>query len=85
MDPYSCYLFSRLEPLLFLPCSPLIYPHEAEGTLFQTYDFSENLVVLGIEPGISASVVRNSDHQTTEAEFSGQKLSPYMKSIPWLL
>jgi hypothetical protein len=30
--------------------------------------FSENLVVPGIEPGTSASVARDSDHETTEAE-----------------
>jgi hypothetical protein len=40
--------------------------HEAEWTPFQTHYFSENLIALGIEPGTSGSVVRNSDHKTTE-------------------
>jgi hypothetical protein len=40
----------------------LNYPHEAEWTPFQTQHFLENLVVLGIEPGTSGSVARNSDH-----------------------
>jgi hypothetical protein len=40
----------------------LNYPHEAEWTLFQTHYFSENLVTPGMEPGISGSVARNSDH-----------------------
>jgi hypothetical protein len=34
---------------------------------FQTHHFSENLVAPRIEPGISGSVVKNSDHKTTEA------------------
>jgi hypothetical protein len=33
-------------------------------------DCSENLIAPGIEPGTSESVVRNSDHQTTEAVLS---------------
>jgi hypothetical protein len=32
-----------------------------------THNFSENLVVPGIEPGTSGSVARNSDHKTPEA------------------
>jgi hypothetical protein len=36
--------------------------HEAEWNPFQTHYFSENLVAMGIEPGISGSVARNSDH-----------------------
>jgi hypothetical protein len=40
----------------------LSYHHEAEWTLFQTNYFSENLAAPGIEPGISGSVARNSDH-----------------------
>jgi hypothetical protein len=36
--------------------------HEAEWTLFRTHYFSENLVAPEIEPGISGSVARNSDH-----------------------
>jgi hypothetical protein len=35
---------------------------EAEWTPFQTHYFSEKLVMLGIEPGTSGSVARNSDH-----------------------
>jgi hypothetical protein len=42
------------------------YPHEAEWTPFQTHYFSEILIALGIELGISGSVARNSDHNTTE-------------------
>jgi hypothetical protein len=41
-------------------------PHEAEWTPFQTHYFSENLVALGVEPGTSGSVARNSDHWITE-------------------
>jgi hypothetical protein len=40
----------------------LNYPNEAEWTSFRTYYYSENLVALGIEPGTSGSVARNSDH-----------------------
>jgi hypothetical protein len=42
--------------------SLLNYPHEAEWTPFQIHYFSENLVALGIEPGTSGSIARNSDH-----------------------
>jgi hypothetical protein len=45
----------------------LNYPHEAEWTPFQIHYISENLVAPRVEPGTSGSVVRNSDHQTTEA------------------
>jgi hypothetical protein len=38
------------------------YTHEAEWTPFQTHYFLENLVAPGIEPWISGSVARNSDH-----------------------
>jgi hypothetical protein len=31
----------------------LIYPHEAEWIPFQTNCYSENLVVLGVQPGTS--------------------------------
>jgi hypothetical protein len=41
----------------------LSYAHEAEWTHY----FSEKQVAPGIEPGISGSVARNSDHWTTEA------------------
>jgi hypothetical protein len=59
MDPYgrvigfldwSCYFFIQVAP----------------QTPFQTYYFSEILVLPGIEPGISGSVAMNSDHYTTE-------------------
>jgi hypothetical protein len=40
----------------------LISIHEAEWTPFQTHYFSESLVVPGIEPGTSGSVITNSDH-----------------------
>jgi hypothetical protein len=39
----------------------------AEWNPFQIHYFSENLGAPGIEPGISGSVARNSDHYTTEA------------------
>jgi hypothetical protein len=35
-------------------------------TPFQTHYFSENLVGPGIEPGITGSVARSSDHYITE-------------------
>jgi hypothetical protein len=44
----------------------LSYIYEAECTSFQTHYFSKNLVAPGIEPGISGSVARNSDHYNTE-------------------
>jgi hypothetical protein len=44
----------------------LNYPRETEWTPFQTHYFSENLASPGIEPGISGSVAKNSDHQTIE-------------------
>jgi hypothetical protein len=31
--------------------------------------YSENLAAVGIEPGTSVSVIRDSDHKTTEAVF----------------
>jgi hypothetical protein len=49
----------------FLPSSSsviLTSTHEAEWTPFQTHCLSENLEALGIEPGNSGSVARNSDH-----------------------
>jgi hypothetical protein len=45
----------------------LSYIHEAEWTPLQTHCFSETLVALGLEPRTSATVVRKSDHWTTEA------------------
>jgi hypothetical protein len=39
----------------------------AEWTPIQTHCYSENLVVLGIEPGTSRSAARNYDDVTTEA------------------
>jgi hypothetical protein len=50
--------------VLQLPASYYLHCHlslEAEWTQLQTYYFSENLVALGIEPGTSGSVARNSD------------------------
>jgi hypothetical protein len=41
---------------------PLIYPHEAEWTPFQTHCYSENLVAPGIELGTSGSAARNCEH-----------------------
>jgi hypothetical protein len=41
---------------------PPQFTHEAERTPFQTNYFSENLLARGIEPEISGSVARNSDH-----------------------
>jgi hypothetical protein len=49
-----------MEPQLFFS-KLLIYPYEAEWTPFQIHYYSENLVVLGIEPGTSGPVARNSD------------------------
>jgi hypothetical protein len=34
-----------------------IYPHEAEWTQFQTHCYSENVVALEIEPGISGATI----------------------------
>jgi hypothetical protein len=45
----------------------LIYPHEAEWTLFQTYCYSEKLVATGIGPGTSGPVAMNSGHWITDA------------------
>jgi hypothetical protein len=42
----------------------LIYPHEAEWTPSQAY-YSENLVAPVMEPGISWSAAKNSDHKTS--------------------
>jgi hypothetical protein len=50
------------ETLLFLSNRSLIILNEAEWIMFLTHYSSENLVMLGIEPGISESVARNSDH-----------------------
>jgi hypothetical protein len=44
-----------------------MYAHEAEWTQFQTHCYSEILVAPGIELATSATVARNSHHQTTEA------------------
>jgi hypothetical protein len=43
--------------------------------------FSENLVALGIEPEISGSVARNSDHSTTKNYCSGKAKYLYMINI----
>jgi hypothetical protein len=44
----------------FLEIAPQL--SSSEWTPFQTHYFSENLVAPEIEPGISGSVARNSDH-----------------------
>jgi hypothetical protein len=54
--------FSSLELLLFLSSSSSIMLTTLSGPPFQTHYFSENLVAVGIEPGTSGSVARNSDH-----------------------
>jgi hypothetical protein len=38
---------------------------KSDWTPFQTQYFAENVVALGIEPGTSGSIARNSDHETT--------------------
>jgi hypothetical protein len=50
------------EPLLLHSSSSSVILTVAEWTPFQTHYFSENLVVPNIEPGISGSVAKNSDH-----------------------
>jgi hypothetical protein len=45
----------------------LSYLPEAEWILSRTHYFTENIVALGIKSGTTGSVVRDSDHQTTEA------------------
>jgi hypothetical protein len=51
-DPYGIILgFLDLEPLLAFSKYLLNCTHEAEWTPFQIHYFSENLLVLGIEPG----------------------------------
>jgi hypothetical protein len=47
----------------FLDPEPLSYTHEAEWTPYQTHYFSENLVALGIEPGISGFVAYATDRK----------------------
>jgi hypothetical protein len=43
--------------------------NRAIGTPFHAHNFSENLVDLGIESGISGSAARNYDHWTREAVY----------------
>jgi hypothetical protein len=63
IPPGHYALFYTLEQLLFIQVTPLLnYSHEAEGGPFQIRYFSENLLAVGIEPEISGSVARNSDH-----------------------
>jgi hypothetical protein len=51
-DPYGRKLgFLELEPLLFLHSSHSIVLTRLSGSKLQTRYFSENVVVLGIEPG----------------------------------
>jgi hypothetical protein len=54
----GCYVFFK---------ERLNYPHDADWTPFQTHDFSENVVAVGMEPRTSGSDVKNSDLQSTEA------------------
>jgi hypothetical protein len=61
MEPYGRILGFLDQRRFFFPMQLLNCTHEAEWTLFQTHYFSENLVVLGIEPETSGSVARNSD------------------------
>jgi hypothetical protein len=56
-DPYDRTGAATFSSKQLLSCS-----HEAEWTLIKIHYFSENPVVLGIEPGTSGSVGRNSDH-----------------------
>jgi hypothetical protein len=62
MDPAAVNSVFLTEVATFSFKQLLSYPDEAEWTPFQTHYFSENLVALGIEPGTSGSVARNSDH-----------------------
>jgi hypothetical protein len=56
----------NLESLFFHSSSSSIIFTRLSGPV-PTHYFSENLVALGIEPGLCGSVARNSDHRTTEA------------------
>jgi hypothetical protein len=49
----SGYFFIQVAPQL---------SYEAEWTLFQNPNFSENVVGPGIEPGTSGSIARNCDY-----------------------
>jgi hypothetical protein len=75
-DPYGCILsfLDRNRWFFFLNCT-----HEAECTPFQSHYLLETLVVLGIEPGTSRSVARNSD-QTTEVVTSTKDENDYVKN-----
>jgi hypothetical protein len=57
---------ARTEPLLFLSNSNTFILTRL-WTPLQNHCYSENLVASRIEPGTSATVARNSDHQTTDA------------------
>jgi hypothetical protein len=57
LDQSRHYFFFQVAPHL---CS------EAEWTLFQTHQYSGNLVAPEIEPGTTESAARNSDHLTTK-------------------
>jgi hypothetical protein len=50
------------EPLFFLSSSSSLILTKTECTQFHSHYFSKNLVVPGIEPGISGSVAKKSDH-----------------------
>jgi hypothetical protein len=68
-DPYGRILgFLDLEPLRFLPSSSSIVLTRLSGRRSRpTTSPKIYLMVLGIEPGTSGSVAKNSDHYTTEA------------------
>jgi hypothetical protein len=53
--------FLHPEPLLFYSSSSSVILMRLSGPV-ETHHSSENLVALGIEQGISGSVVRNSNH-----------------------
>jgi hypothetical protein len=67
MDPHGRILgFLDRSGFYFFQVAPQSYSTRLSGPRSRHY-FSENLVAPGIEPGISGSVARNSDHYTTEA------------------
>jgi hypothetical protein len=61
-DPYDRILGFLNRNRYFFFQVLLSCTHEVQWTPFQAHYFSENLVAPGIEPGISGSVARNSDH-----------------------
>src|SRR5215510_803473 len=66
--PHGRYsLFSRPEPLLLYSSSSSVNLTRLSGPRSRPTTAQKNLVAPGIEPETSVSVVRNSDHWTTEA------------------